>query len=104
MTRARVALAAALLVLFAACGEPVVGTVVGKSYDDADTWTTYRQSCTGSGSTRSCHQVPDQRFDPEHYELRVRLDSDPDKTKTVRVDPGTYTATKVGAHYAEDPQ
>jgi len=99
--RAPLILVAAALVL-AACGEPAVGTVVGKSYDDPDRVMHMQRTCSGSGTSKVCSSYPVFSTDPAHYELKIRLDSDHDKTKTVRVDPGTYERTTVGSHYAED--
>lgn len=101
MNRLRIAVAAAVLASLASCGAPVVGTVVSKDYDDMDTYMTSQTDCTPINGKSVCTSHMVQRIDPEHYELKVRLDSDPDKTKTVSVDPGTYAKTTVGDHFEE---
>lgn len=101
MKRLGLVVAASALALVAACGEPVVGTVVGKEYDDADTYLAPQQVCVPVNGTTKCTTTMQQHYDPEHYVFRVQLDSDPGKTKKVSVDPTTYADTEIGDHYEE---
>lgn len=96
------ALLAAFALTLTACGEPVIGTVIGHQYDDADTYMSPQQHCTSDAKGMShCSTIMVQRYDPEHYELRVRLDSNRDEIKSVTVDPHTYETVKDGDHYEE---
>lgn len=90
---------ACLLILWpvTACGasEPVIGTVVEKVYDDADTTVQNHTVCT-----KTCTVSIIPVYEPERWLLKVEQDSD-GEIKTVQVDPFTWKDAYVGDAFQE---
>jgi hypothetical protein len=102
-TLSAVVLAAAALAL-TACGDPVVGTVVEKEHDAAETVRGTRKDCTTSTSssgtrTTKCRTVPTTTHEPEEWELTV--EEDDGDTAEVDVDREVYDRIRVGDRYDE---
>ena len=109
-TTTRTKLAGILLAVsgltLAGCGEPVVGTVIDKEYDDADTVRGTRQECTttttGTGAAKKtstkCKQVPTTHHEGEEWELTVEQDEDGDIVET-DVPEKVWKRLEVGDHY-----
>lgn len=106
-TVSAVVLAAAAFAL-TACGDPVVGTVVGtvtaKEHDAAETEHGTREDCTTSTSstgtrTTKCRTVPTTTHEPEEWELTVVQDDG--ATVEIDVDRDVYDRVQVGDRYDE---
>lgn len=107
----------------AGCATITSGTVVEKDYDDADTYmgTCYRTEyhtvtkpvtrttyVNGKSSTTTTMQTvseprqvsyPCQKFDPEHYRLRLKAG---DEQGWVNVNPAAYKACAVDSYYEDE--
>lgn len=111
-TRKRIAVALLAISGFtlSACGEPVVGTVIGKEYDDADTVRSTRQDCTttttGTGTTkttkRTCKTVPTTKHERAEWELTVQTDGG--DVREVEISESAWKRVNVGDRFDEKAQ
>lgn len=89
---AAVLLLALVVWLLAACGEPVVGPVVGRNHHDASTWIymqpVYSTRCSGNPMVCTQYQsgmVPVTQYTPERWTLVVADENDEGKHREVTV-------------------
>lgn len=94
--------------LLAACGEPVVGTVVSQnhrpSWVELYSQPMYGSRCSGTGKSRSCYSTvvgyyPATRFHAERWDLIVRDANG--KNHTVSVHHQTFLNRPVGSSFSE---
>lgn len=107
MKRILALLALAISGFIIGCGGIESGTVVGKEYDDPDSWVYMSPiwvpgTCSGTGTTRTCTPstltgyIPIPMHDGPHWRLKLR---DGDKKGRVSVDQETWNHVEIGQHW-----
>ena len=91
--------ALAVLFVLGACGWHGSGTVIQKDYDAA--WVQSTVSCHQTNGKGGVICVPETRYWPEEYRLRIRSDAD-GSAHWVSVSESEYSTASIGGSFSNE--